>query len=192
MRDVNRSLSHPGLPLVIPAHFGVEKGKRPELMRSNPWETTTLAEVYREFCSDFDASTPPAIEQFLLLLDAYRDGDVHKFNSDVPRYQTFLAKYQAAENCRWPASNLKRGTTGPEPVQSVFVSVCVRIRPGGVRSGCRCRRCSCDSAFGVTLIIFAAHTLRLGVADLHLRPAAGDESVFVGRVHRLGGGGCWA
>ena len=41
------------------------------------------------------------------------------------------------------------------------------------------------AAFWLIVLALAVHTLAL-VADLHFRPAAGHQPVFVGRVHRLG------
>lgn len=87
------------MPLTVPTHLGTEDIKRPNIPELNSkWETLTIAHIYDQFYSEFPAKTPPAVEQFIAILNAYKAGDVQKFNADLKTYQSFLAKHASAED----------------------------------------------------------------------------------------------
>lgn len=87
------------LPLVVPTHLGVDQEKisKIETLKST-WEPLTVAHIYHQFYGEFPAPTPPAVEDFVQILDDYKAEDVSKFNADVAKYQTLLKKHASAED----------------------------------------------------------------------------------------------
>lgn len=87
------------LPLVVPTHLGVdhEKVSKIEALNSK-WEPVTIAHIYDQFYSEFPATVPPAIHDFLALLKDYRAADTNQFNKDLATYKALLAKHASPDD----------------------------------------------------------------------------------------------
>lgn len=86
------------LPLVVPTHLGVDRERIKLRLLDSAWEPLMIAHIYHQFYGEFPAPTPPAVEDFIQILDDYKAGDVSKFNADVAKYQALLVKHASPDD----------------------------------------------------------------------------------------------
>ncbi len=137
-----------------------------------------------------DQKPNPATLALNGMFSAYHKGDAKQFNAELADYENLVGRAQVV--------GLR---AVKDQLRSVFqllraVLSCQRVVPGCLRVG-GAGLAGLDAATEPRRVLaggvyFRAAYVRPSRADLYLRPAARHESVFVGRVHRLGSRGCWA
>lgn len=91
------------LPLMVPSHLGVDEENRPPIKAFEAdWVPVFKAGVFEQFYAEFPQETPPAIELFSQMLDAYAGGDTATFNSHLEKYRKLLEKHAGEKDAQLP------------------------------------------------------------------------------------------
>ncbi|MDA7503854.1 cytochrome c biogenesis protein CcsA [Planctomicrobium sp.] len=88
------------IALVVPTHLNA--GKRPENeVFQTEWESVAASKIFNEIYSEMEAidtedefNKPPAISEFISLLNAYKAGEVETFNKNLKEYRALLNDYE--------------------------------------------------------------------------------------------------
>lgn len=91
------------LALVVPTHFDVDEDSQEEILQAD-WEPVTKAKAYEKIYEGLaerfadqpgvdNYETPPAIEHFLAMLNAFDAGNVEQFNTALDQYKTFVRRH---------------------------------------------------------------------------------------------------
>jgi len=179
------------LPLVVPTHLGVDREKISRIKTlDSKWEPLTIAHIYQQFYGEFPAPTPPAVKDFVQILNDYQAGEAVKFNQDVARYQTLLKKHADPDDLPVTKVNFEAwyNRVGAFNLCSwLYVFAFVLAVTGWLALPQVFER----SAFWLILLIFSVHTAALaGRIYISGRPPVTNlysSAVFIGWAVVLGG-----